>query len=126
MITFDRSLFLAQPLQGPPYVFATLILNVQIQPLGDASANFISEYNYLMSRLSNEAQFVPQFNQKVVKRGKTGHPGVCKHEDITDKETIESFDSFLDFKQQNHNLRVAFTTEFYQKGGLWQLQLKKQ
>ena len=42
----------------------------------------------------------------MVKRGKTGHPGVCKHEDITDKETIESFDSFLDFKQQNHNFRV--------------------
>ena len=46
---------------------------------------------------------------------KTGHPGpgVCKHEDISDKETIESFDSVLDFKQQNHNFNVNFTTEFY-------------
>ena len=49
----------------------------------------------------------------MVKRVETGNPGVCKHEDISDKETIESFVSFLDFKQQNHNLRVAFTTEFY-------------
>ena len=66
-----------------------------------------------MSRLSNEAYFVSQFNQNVVKRVKTGHPGVCNHVDISDKETIESFDNFLDLKQQNHNFRVAFTTEFY-------------
>ena len=43
---------------------------------------------------------------------KTGHPGACKHEDISDKETIESFISILDFKQQNHNFRVALQHNF--------------
>ena len=43
-----------QDLQGPPYVFATLILNAHTQPPEDASANFIPDSNFLMSRLSNE------------------------------------------------------------------------
>ena len=39
--------------QGPPYVFATLILNEHTQPPDDASANFIPDSNNSMSRLSN-------------------------------------------------------------------------
>ena len=99
-------------LQGPPYVFATLILNAHTQPPEDASANFIPDSNYSMSRLSNEVQFLPQFNQKMVKRVKTGHPGVCTHEDICDQETNEYFYTFSDFKLQNHNFSVTSTTEF--------------
>ena len=33
----------------------------------------------------------------------------------TDYKLIESFYNFLDFKLQNPNFLVAFTTEFYKK-----------
>ena len=111
-------------LQGPPYVFATMILVIySVQP-DDVSPNFIADPTGWMSRLSIETIFVPKFYSE----------GGQKRENVklvTNKQTCDSivkwgiFSLFSTLKLPQHTYVVKFCWNITYKNVILQLWVQK-